>query len=81
MVDFLVALPGHLDAVLVDRVVVGAARMQREPSVTAGDLAGQPDALGQQPIGLLLLLVFHLEQMTLLLQQCYGRSVAHPLVC
>ena len=77
VVDFLVALPGHLDAVLVDRVVVGAARMQRKPSVTAGDLAGQPDALGQQPISLLLLLVFLAEQFTLHLQLRYGRRITH----
>ena len=58
MVDFLIGLAGHLDAVLVQRVVIGATHVQRVPGVAARYLAGESDALGLQAISLLLLLVF-----------------------
>ena len=80
VVDLLVALAGHLDAVLVQGVVIGAADLEREPGVATCHLARQPDVLGHLAIGLLLLLVFHPEQFPLLLQQHYGRRMTHILV-
>ena len=79
VVNFFVALARHLDAVLVDRVVVGAPDAQWIPGVAARHFAGQADALGVQAISLLLLLVFQAEQFPLQLQLRYGRRVVHCL--
>ena len=68
VVDVLVGGASHLDAELVQGVVVGAADAQRVPGITARHLARQPHGLGVQAIGLLLLLIFDLEQVPLLLQ-------------
>ena len=77
VINFLVALPGDLDAILVDGIVISAADLEREPRVAARHLARKADALAVQAIGLLLLLVFHPEQFPLLLQLHYGRRVTH----
>ena len=72
VVYLLVALAGHFDAELIKRIIIGAPHVQREPGVAACHLARQPHRLAVQAIGLLLLLVFHLEQMPLMLQLYYG---------
>ena len=77
MVDFLVALARHLDAVLVQRIVVGAPHAQRKPGIAARHLARQADALAVQAISLLLLPVFLAEQFPLHQQLRYGRRVTH----
>ena len=79
MVDFLVALPCDLDAVLIDGVVVGSADFERIPRITAGHLTRQPDALGLLAISLLLLPILQAEQLPLHLQLPYPRHITHNL--
>ena len=72
VVNLLVATARHFDAVLVDRVVVGASDEQRKPGVATRHLARQSDAFGLATVVLLLLLVLQLQQVPLLLQLRYG---------
>ena len=72
VVNLHIGRSGHLDAILIDGVVVGATHAQRIPGITARHLARQAHGLGVQTIGLLLLLVLQAEQFPLPLQLRYG---------